>query len=122
MTPEPALASGIVFGPYFAVQEDPLNMLSRCLPLPACAGKHASSFFNDNEMIRSDRFELLLQPARPANLNVRSCFRSQSEVQPRIVRRIETRLAHNFLRLFLRAVVKDNPRSDGAAVRFSSNQ
>src|SRR4029077_18188907 len=56
------------------------------------------------------------------DFDIRGSFGAEAEVEPRVARRIKARLARDALRLRFFAVMDDDARADGAAVRRGTDE
>jgi len=96
---------------------------SRFLRLgPAAVGYEAHRLLNGDELVGRDVFEALVQAVRPVHIDVGESVVSQTEVQTRIVRREEARLAQHGLCLGLASVMDQHPSTNGAAIGFYALQ
>src|SRR3954453_11213520 len=89
---------------------------------PPFVGHDPRAFTHGYELIRGDAGNHLACPARPEDLDTDGRESPETEVEARIVRRIETRLADHGLSLGPISCVDEHARPDGAVVRLDSLQ
>src|SRR5262245_17466593 len=85
---------------------------------PSPVGYDARAFANGDELVRRNAGNHFARPARPEDLDVHGRDLAEAEMQARIVRGIEARLADDGLGFGPIAGMDEHARADRAAVRL----
>ena len=87
-----------------------------CLDSRQRGNDNPLAFLNGHQLIGRDARKALDQTIGPVDLKIGMSILPQSEMEPAIIHRIEARLPHNSLGLYLAAILGYDSRPDRASV------